>query len=178
MFEITDTQSKCKSPPSMPDTRQIFLCRAGKILIMYRWILLRDVFQKSEWDWRDLGFPFCSSACYYSSTKVYSLLGTWDRILVIYLRLLWILYSADLSIFTLLQLLFISGLACVIGPWRTLNFFFQRHKMKASVSFLGGVFVVLMGWPIIGMILETYGFVLLFRWVFYGLSLDNGCFGN
>lgn len=34
--------------------------------------------------------------------------------------------------------------------------------MKASASFLGGIIVVLMGWPIVGMILETYGFVLLF----------------
>lgn len=62
-----------------------------------------------------------------------------------------------------LKLLFICGLACVIGPRRTLSFFFQRHKLKASAAFLGGVLVVLMGWPIVGMILETYGFVLLFR---------------
>lgn len=65
--------------------------------------------------------------------------------------------------FNFSQLLFISGLACVIGPRRTLSFFFQRHKLKASAAFLGGVIVVLMGWPIVGMILETYGFVLLFR---------------
>jgi len=37
--------------------------------------------------------------------------------------------------------------------------------MKASASFLSGIFIVLMGWPIVGMLLETYGFVLLFRYV-------------
>ncbi|XP_024871926.1 vesicle transport protein GOT1B [Temnothorax curvispinosus] len=73
-----------------------------------------------------------------------------------------VLLLFDKGLLAIGNLLFISGLACVIGPWRTLNFFFQRHKMKASVSFLGGVFVVLLGWPIVGMILETYGFVLLF----------------
>lgn len=65
------------------------------------------------------------------------------------------------------QILFISGLGCVIGPKRTLNFFFQRHKIKASISFLGGIIVVLMGWPIVGIIIETYGFVLLFRQVLF-----------
>ncbi|KAL6263174.1 hypothetical protein P5V15_005976 [Pogonomyrmex californicus] len=73
-----------------------------------------------------------------------------------------ILLLFDKGLLAIGNLLFISGLACVIGPWRTLNFFFQRHKLKGSVSFLGGIIVVLIGWPIIGMILEIYGFVLLF----------------
>jgi len=36
--------------------------------------------------------------------------------------------------------------------------------MKATSFFLGGVFVVLIGWPIIGVVLEVYGFFLLFRY--------------
>jgi len=55
------------------------------------------------------------------------------------------------------------GLICVIGVQRTLKFFFQRQKIKASVSFFGGISVVLFGWPIVGMLLEIYGFILLFR---------------
>ncbi|KAI4479220.1 vesicle transport protein GOT1B [Polistes fuscatus] len=73
-----------------------------------------------------------------------------------------ILLFFDKGLLAIGNLLFISGLACVIGPRRTLSFFFQWHKIKASASFLGGIFVVLMGWPIVGMIIETYGFVLLF----------------
>ncbi|MBN3311745.1 GOT1B protein, partial [Atractosteus spatula] len=38
--------------------------------------------------------------------------------------------------------------------------------MKATGFFLGGVLVVLIGWPMIGMILEIYGFFLLFRGFF------------
>ncbi|CAH1642503.1 unnamed protein product [Spodoptera littoralis] len=60
------------------------------------------------------------------------------------------------------RILFISGLACVIGLQRTFFFFFQRHKIKASVAFFGGITIVLMGWPMIGMIAEIYGFLLLF----------------
>ena len=61
-----------------------------------------------------------------------------------------------------LQILFVSGLALVIGLERTFRFFFQRHKLKGSAFFIGGIFIVLIGWPMVGMILETYGFVLLF----------------
>ena len=67
------------------------------------------------------------------------------------------------SVFHLFQILFIGGLAFVIGLERTFRFFFQRHKLKATGAFLGGVIIVLLGWPMIGMIVETYGFVLLFR---------------
>ena len=73
-----------------------------------------------------------------------------------------VLLLFDKGLLAIGNILFISGLACVIGPRRTLNFFFQRYKIKASIAFLGGVIIVLMGWPIVGMILETYGFVLLF----------------
>lgn len=73
-----------------------------------------------------------------------------------------VLLLFDKGLLAIGNILFICGLGCVIGPRRTLSFFFQRHKIKASASFLGGIIVVLMGWPIVGMIIETYGFVLLF----------------
>jgi hypothetical protein len=63
------------------------------------------------------------------------------------------------------QILFIAGLACVIGLERTFRFFFQKHKVKASLAFFGGIIIVLVGWPLVGMLVETYGFVLLFRYV-------------
>lgn len=61
------------------------------------------------------------------------------------------------------QILFISGLALVIGLERTFRFFFQKHKLKGSALFLGGVMVVLLGWPVVGMVVEMYGFILLFK---------------
>ncbi|KAF5305839.1 hypothetical protein FQR65_LT07578 [Abscondita terminalis] len=64
------------------------------------------------------------------------------------------------------RILFISGLSCVIGLERTFRFFFQRHKVKASIAFFGGIVIVLVGWPLVGMLLETYGFVLLFSGFF------------
>lgn len=61
------------------------------------------------------------------------------------------------------QILFLSGLVFIIGFRRTFTFFFQRQKLKGTSFFLGGVLIVLMRWPLLGMLLEGYGFIILFR---------------
>ena len=38
--------------------------------------------------------------------------------------------------------------------------------MKATIAFFGGIIVVLIGYPLIGMVVETYGFILLFSGFF------------
>ncbi|XP_062426550.1 vesicle transport protein GOT1B isoform X3 [Rhea pennata] len=70
----------------------------------------------------------------------------------------------DKALLAIGNVLFVAGLAFVIGLERTFRFFFQKHKMKATGFFLGGVLIVLIGWPLIGMILEIYGFFLLFSY--------------
>ncbi|KAF4528979.1 hypothetical protein B566_EDAN017357, partial [Ephemera danica] len=47
-------------------------------------------------------------------------------------------------------LLFDKGLLAIGN--RTFRFFFQRHKVRGSVAFFGGIIVVLLGWPLIGML--------------------------
>lgn len=51
----------------------------------------------------------------------------------------------------------------MIGLERTFRFFFQRHKLRGSTAFFGGILIVLFGWPLVGIIIEMYGFVVLFR---------------
>ncbi|XP_052170997.1 vesicle transport protein GOT1-like isoform X2 [Diospyros lotus] len=60
------------------------------------------------------------------------------------------------------NILFLSGVTLTIGVKPTLQFFMKRKDFKGSLSFGVGFFLVLIGWPIIGMIVETYGFVVLF----------------
>ncbi|CAG9789807.1 unnamed protein product [Diatraea saccharalis] len=74
-----------------------------------------------------------------------------------------VLLLFDKGLLAIGNILFISGLSCIIGLQRTFFFFFQRHKVKASVAFFGGIVIVLLGWPMIGMVAEIYGFLLLFR---------------
>ncbi|KAG9260502.1 vesicle transport protein GOT1A [Astyanax mexicanus] len=61
------------------------------------------------------------------------------------------------------NILFLTGLAFIIGLRRTAHFFFQRQKLRASSFFLGGVALVVLRWPRIGMLVESYGFFLLFK---------------
>ncbi|EHB10532.1 Vesicle transport protein GOT1A, partial [Heterocephalus glaber] len=73
------------------------------------------------------------------------------------------------------NLLFLTGLSFIIGLRRTFSFFFQRHKLKATSFFLGGVALVLLRWPFLGMLLETYGFFSLFKGFF---PVASGFLGN
>ncbi|BFZ03930.1 hypothetical protein BsWGS_06969 [Bradybaena similaris] len=72
----------------------------------------------------------------------------------------------DKGLLAIGNILFICGLAFVIGLERTFRFFFQRHKLKATGFFIGGMLVVLIGWPVVGMCVELYGFFLLFSGFF------------
>jgi hypothetical protein len=72
----------------------------------------------------------------------------------------------DRVLLALGNILFLTGLCLLIGVGRTLNFFWQPHnpqKMKGTFAFFGGIIIVLVvGWPLIGMLVEFYGFFVLF----------------
>ena len=60
------------------------------------------------------------------------------------------------------QLLFLCGVLLIIGPKKTYRFFFQWRKAKGTACFLGGIALVLYGWPMIGITVEGWGFLNLF----------------
>jgi hypothetical protein len=60
------------------------------------------------------------------------------------------------------NVLFLAGVMMIIGPQRSVRFFFQKKKASGSLFFFAGMALVLIGVPIIGMIAEAWGFVNLF----------------
>tara|TARA_B110001452_G_scaffold229603_1_gene205548 strand:+ start:541 stop:1086 length:546 start_codon:yes stop_codon:yes gene_type:complete len=60
------------------------------------------------------------------------------------------------------QILFLAGVVMIIGAQKTFRFFFQKRKIKGTSCFLGGIGLVLLGWPVIGMGVEGFGFLNLF----------------
>ncbi|XP_065911060.1 vesicle transport protein GOT1B-like [Dysidea avara] len=72
----------------------------------------------------------------------------------------------DRGLLAMGNILFVAGIGFIIGMARTYSFFFQRHKLKGTGFFFAGITIVLIGWPFIGMLVESYGFFLLFRGIF------------
>jgi len=64
------------------------------------------------------------------------------------------------------NILFVSGLGFIIGLNRTFNFFFQPHKLKGSSLFFAGILLIIFGWTFTGMVVESYGFFVLFKGFF------------
>ena len=53
----------------------------------------------------------------------------------------------------------------MFGLKRTYEFVFQNDNLKATGFTVGGIFIVLLGWRVIGMCVEIYGLFLLLRCV-------------
>jgi Got1/Sft2-like family len=56
----------------------------------------------------------------------------------------------------------------IIGPQKTFYFFARKQKIRGTICFIGGILLVFLKWPFIGMIVETFGFLNLFG---YGLVI-------
>lgn len=76
--------------------------------------------------------------------------------------LLGVIFFFDKGLLAMGNMLFLSGLALTIGLKSTTSFFLNRSNYKGSISFLVGFLLVIVGWAFVGMILEAYGFVVLF----------------
>ena len=61
------------------------------------------------------------------------------------------------------NVLFISGVVIAIGMRKTTDFFFHQGNAVGSMFLLGGIVMVLVQWAIIGLLIESVGFVLLFK---------------
>lgn len=97
-----------------------------------------------------------------------AMIDEWQRVGLIvtafglFFLLFGVLMMFDRALLAFGNLLFVTGVALVIGFQKTYAFFFQARKIKGTSCFLGGIFLVLMGWTFIGMLVEIFGFINLF----------------
>ncbi|XP_073303688.1 vesicle transport protein GOT1-like [Primulina huaijiensis] len=80
----------------------------------------------------------------------------------VFFSFLGIIFFFDKGLLAIGNVLFISGVALTIGLKSSAQFFMKRSNFKGTVSFGAGFVLVIIGWAVLGMILEAYGFVVLF----------------
>eukprot|EP00656_Telonema_subtile_P030977 TRINITY_DN3393_c0_g1_i1.p1 TRINITY_DN3393_c0_g1~~TRINITY_DN3393_c0_g1_i1.p1 ORF type:complete len:149 (-),score=34.99 TRINITY_DN3393_c0_g1_i1:303-749(-) len=69
----------------------------------------------------------------------------------------------DRALLAMGNVLFLAGTTTIIGTEQTYNFFFRRDRLRGTACFfLGIVVVVVVGWPVTGMLIESFGFINLF----------------
>lgn len=61
------------------------------------------------------------------------------------------------------NLMFITGVIVAVGFTKVVEFTFNKSNVKGTIFFSGGVLLVLVQWPILGLIAESIGFIVLFR---------------
>ncbi|MBW0513615.1 hypothetical protein O181_053330 [Austropuccinia psidii MF-1] len=60
------------------------------------------------------------------------------------------------------NILFLTGMTCVIGPQKTYHFFARKNKIRGTLCFLGGILLVFLKYPFFGILIEMFGFLNLF----------------
>jgi len=80
----------------------------------------------------------------------------------IFFTFLGVLLFFDRGLLAIGNLLFISGVGVGLGAKKTFNFFFQRQKLRGTLCFSFGIFLVIVGWAFIGLCIEVFGFINLF----------------
>ncbi|PIL34247.1 hypothetical protein GSI_03958 [Ganoderma sinense ZZ0214-1] len=81
--------------------------------------------------------------------------------------LLGIILFFDGALLALGNILFLSGVTLIIGPSKTFYFFARKQKLRGTLCFIGGILLVFFKWPFIGVIVETFGFLNLFGYVYF-----------
>ena len=73
-----------------------------------------------------------------------------------------VIFLFDKGLLAMGNVLFLAGVTLIIGPSRSVRFFFQRKKARGSLFFFAGMALVLLGLPPLGILVELYGFFILF----------------
>lgn len=76
-----------------------------------------------------------------------------------------IVFFFDATLLALGNVLFVAGIAMLIGPQKTLLFFARKQKIRGTICFFSGMALVFLRWTFVGIIIEMVGFLNLFGYV-------------
>lgn len=80
----------------------------------------------------------------------------------IFFSFIGVLMFLDSAMLTIGNLLFVAGVALVMGPQRCRGFFFDRRRARASICFFLGIVLVVFGHCLIGIVIQGFGGLNLF----------------
>jgi len=80
----------------------------------------------------------------------------------VFFMMLGVMLFFDGALLALGNVLFLGGLFLIIGPQKTFYFFARKNKLRGTACFLGGILLVFLKWPTIGVLVEMFGFLNLF----------------
>ncbi|KAF9372135.1 Golgi Transport [Podila verticillata] len=80
----------------------------------------------------------------------------------LFFMLMGVMMFFDGGLLAIGNILFLAGLTLVIGTQKTIYFFARKQKIRGTACFFGGILLVFLKWPFIGVIVELFGFINLF----------------
>ncbi|XP_068666732.1 vesicle transport protein GOT1 isoform X1 [Aristolochia californica] len=80
----------------------------------------------------------------------------------IFFTFLGVILFFDRGLLALGNIFCFSGVALILGWRSTWQLFTKKMNYKGSISFLFGLFLIFVRWPILGIVLEIYGSLILF----------------
>ncbi|KIO20310.1 hypothetical protein M407DRAFT_245852 [Tulasnella calospora MUT 4182] len=80
----------------------------------------------------------------------------------VFFMFLGVMLFFDGGLLALGNILFVTGLTLIIGPTKTFYFFARKQKLRGTLCFFGGILLVFFKWPVIGILVEFFGFLNLF----------------
>lgn len=78
----------------------------------------------------------------------------------IFFTFLAIMLFFDRGLLALANILLLAGVALLLGLRSTLQLF--KVNYKGTISFMLGLFLIFVRWPVVGIIVEIYGCIILF----------------
>jgi hypothetical protein len=94
-----------------------------------------------------------------------TMIGIWMVSLGLLFLFLGVLFLFDSGLLAIGNVLFLAGITAIIGVRSTANFFnpWRRpDRVRGILCFFGGIALVLVRWPVIGMVVEVVGMVQMF----------------